>query len=296
MNDLEISIKSQRSVLNRFWSKTPLILRAVLTGFIVNSIGVGTWLLVIMFLPGYWALVFMSLFLWAYVKFFSGSWWPRNTSEFRKVNFRKTRLSRISWQWGLISAVLFVLVFQSGLMVTFRFIEYPAEIFKSEYNFDTMPLSYAWIGLIMASLVAGICEETGFRGYMQAPLEKKYGPLKAITIVSVVFVLVHLHQAWAWPILFQIFAAGAFFGIMAFRTGSLIPGIIAHTVMDIFNFSYWWSDVLGKFEKAPISVSGIDTHFIFWFAVFIFSIPLFLWATRRAQISQVKTKSHIIGD
>lgn len=296
MNDLEISIKSQGSVLSRFWSKTPIILRAVLTGFIVNSIGVGTWVLVIMFLPGYWGLVFMGLFLWAYVRYFSGSWWPRYTSEFRKVNFRETKLSRISWQWGLISAVLFVLVFQSGLMVTFRFIEYPAEIFKSEYNLDALPLGYAWIGLIMASLVAGICEETGFRGYMQVPLEKKYGAKVAISVVSVVFVLVHLHQAWAWPILFQILAAGLFMGILAFRTGSLIPGIIAHTILDIFNFSYWWSDVLGKFEEIPISVTGLDGHFILWAAIFLFSIPLFLWATRKAQKFQVKTKSQIIGN
>ena len=135
----------------------------------------------------------------------------------------------------------------------------------------------------MASLVAGICEETGFRGYMQAPLEKKYGPKVAIVIVSTIFVIVHLHQAWAWPILFQIFAASVFLGILAYRTSSLIPGIIAHFILDIFNFSYWWSDVLGKFEKQPISITGIDPHFAIWTLVFLLSIAAFLWATKNAK-------------
>ena len=287
MNDLELPVESSKSILARFWHKTPLVVKAILVGFIVSSIGVGIWVLSISFIPSAWSIVLMGVVLWAYVKYFSGSWWPQSTALVRADNFRNTKLSKTMWKWGLISAALLVIVFQSGMVVTFRFIEYPAEVFKSEYNLDAMPVWGAWIGLIMASLVAGICEETGFRGYMQAPLEKKYGPKVAITIVSVVFVVVHLHQAWALPILFQIFAASAFIGILAYRTGSLIPGIIAHFVLDIFNFSYWWSDLLGKFERQPISTTGIDQHFVFWIVVFLISIALFLWATKKASVHNV---------
>ena len=46
-------------------------------------------------------------------------------------------------------------------------------------------------------LVAGITEEVGFRGYMQVPLEQKYGPGIAVLLVSLVFVVAHLNQAWA---------------------------------------------------------------------------------------------------
>ena len=283
MKELEMPIESKPTAISRLWQKVPVVVKAVLIGFIVNSLGIGAWVIAISFVPSFWAIIVMAGILWIYVKYFSGSWGPQSTVLFRKTNFRNTQLSKSQWKWGLISAGLYVLIFQSGLMVTFRFIEYPADVFKSEYSFDSMPLGVAWVGLIMASLVAGICEETGFRGYMQVPLEKKYGPKVAIGIVSFVFVLVHLHQAWAWPILIQIFAAGALFGILAYRTGSLIPAIIAHVVMDIFNFSYWWSDVLGKFEERPIAETGIDQHFILWFLVLVVSIFMFFWCTGKAK-------------
>jgi len=290
MNDLELPMES-KSILARIWQRTPLVVKAILVGFSVSSLGVGIWILNISFIPAPWSIVLMGIVLWAYLKYFSGSWWPKSTTSVRTFSFRNTNLSKSMWKWGLISAVLFVIVFQSGMVVTFRFIEYPAEVFKSEYSFDSMPVWLAWIGLIMASLVAGICEETGFRGYMQAPLEKKYGPKMAIAIVSFVFVVVHLHQAWAWPILFQVFAASVFMGILAYRTSSLIPGIVAHTILDIFNFSYWWSDVLGEFEEKPISETGIDQHFILWTVVFTMSIFLFFWSTGKARNFKVSVRT-----
>ena len=286
MSNVELTVESQ-NFLQKLWNKFPVAIRAVVLGFVVNTIGVGTWVITLTFVPYPWALLVMAILLWVYIKYFSGGWWPESTSIFRAQNFRVKKLTKLDWKWGLLSAAFFVGVFQSGLMLTFRFMKYPAELFKSEYTFDSWPVGSAWPILIMASLVAGICEETGFRGYMQVPLEQKYGPKVAIGIVSFVFVLVHLHQAWAWPILFQIFAAGIFMGILAYRSGSLIPGILAHFVLDIFNFSYWWSDILGKFEKRPITESGIDQHFILWSLVFVASIFLFFWSTGKARSSMI---------
>jgi membrane protease YdiL (CAAX protease family) len=114
----------------------------------------------------------------------------------------------------------------------------------------------------MASVVAGICEEVGFRGYMQKPMERKYGPWIAISITSLVFVLVHIHQAWAGGILFQIFVISFMIGWLAYATSSLIPGMIAHILFDIVNFSYWWSNVAGTFNYKPVYETGIDIHFI----------------------------------
>jgi len=102
-----------------------------------------------------------------------------------------------------------------------------------------MPLWVAFAVLIMASIVAGICEETGYRGYLQVPLEKKYGPTTSIIITSIIFMLIHLSHSWASPILPHIFFASVFLGILAYKTGSLIPGIIGHSILDIFNYSVW---------------------------------------------------------
>lgn len=283
MKEHENYTKSESTLwVVRKWNQAPVLVKALIIGFLVNTIGVGSWILTISLVPYPWALMVMAFLLVIYIKYFSGSWAPRSTSRSRVENFRLRRLTIGELKWGLVAAALFVGVFQSGLMLTFRIMEYPEELFKAEYNLDAWPVGSAWPILIMASLVAGICEETGFRGYMQVPLEKKYGPTVAIGVVSFVFVLVHLHQAWAWPILIQIFAAGAFIGILAYRTGSLLPGFMAHFILDIFNFSYWWSDLLGKFERRPVFESGVDSHFIFWLIVFILSVVLFFRVTKLA--------------
>ena len=92
----------------------------------------------------------------------------------------------------------------------------------------------------MASLVAGICEEIGYRGYMQAPLDRKYGPVAGISITSLVFVVIHLHQAWAsGAVLVQLFVISFMCGYLAYSSKSLLPGIIAHVTLDIINFSYF---------------------------------------------------------
>ena len=127
----------------------------------------------------------------------------------------------------------------------------------------------------MSSLVAGICEEIGYRGYLQAPLEKKYNLRTANIITSVVFVIIHLHQAWAAPVILHIFLISMALGYLAQTFSSLIPGIIAHSIFDIFNFSYWWSDVLGEFTRKPISITGIDSHFILTILMFMFSLIAF---------------------
>ncbi len=116
---------------------------------------------------------------------------------------------------------------------------------------------------------------------MQLPLEKRFGPIVGITIVSIVFLVFHLNQAWATSVLIIIFAASVMFGILTYATGSLIPAIISHTVLDIFNFSFWWTDVAGRFERQPISETGIDSHFVIWALILVASIALFIVVTRK---------------
>ena len=289
MANLETQTQTSGSAASRFWQRLPILIRAILLGFFVNTIGVGAWVTILIIVPGPWSMFLMLGILWLYWKYFSGNWWPKTTADSRRNNFRTVKLSPEVWKWGLAAALLFVVVFQSGLVVTFRIIEFPAEAFKLEYNFDAIPLWAAWVGIVMASLVAGICEETGFRGYMQVPLERRYGPVVGISIVSTVFLLAHLHQAWAGPMLFHIFAASAMMGILAYTSGSLLPGIIAHTILDIFNFSYWWSDVAGKFEKRPIAETGVDLHFMVWILICGVSIVLFFSSTRKIQTARQQT-------
>ena len=275
-------MQNQRSVFRKFWNRVPVVIKSIVTGFLVSTFGVYVWVLFSIFIPVPWSLLAMTLFLWAYWKYFSGSWWPNATKNIRKENFRKRKLSSFEWKRGFLAAILFVIILHSGLALTFRFTEYPDDLFKEEYRFiEQIPVWMAWLVIIMSSLVAGICEETGYRGYMQVPLEKKYRPSVAVVVVSIIFVIVHLHQAWAAPILVQIFIISLLIGYFAYAFNSLIPGIIAHVTIDIFNFSYWWSDLLGKFTLKPISVTGVDLHFILTLVVFLTSLIFFVFINKK---------------
>jgi membrane protease YdiL (CAAX protease family) len=281
MTDVTRNGQAADSPIIRFWRRIPVAIQAIAVGFVVFEIGVGAWLVIAALVPAPWSIVIMGGVLWAYWRYFSGSWWPESTAEARRYRFRATKMPAAVWKWSLVAAMFFVVVVQSGFVMTFRIIEFPAEAFAAAYRFDELPGWLAWLAIIMASLVAGICEEVGFRGYMQVPLEKRYGTIVGITIVSIVFVVSHLNQAWAPPILFHIFAISAMLGVLAYVSGSLIPGIIGHAVMDIPNFAYWWTDVAGTFDKRPIAETGIDTHFVVWALIFVASVALFIWAARK---------------
>ena len=272
---------TQLPFYHQLWLKIPLILRAIIIGFIVNTIGVGSWILAIMFIPAPWSVLVMAILLVLYWKYFSGSWAPKRTQKFRASHIRITALKKPIWTWALIAAFSLVLFLSFGLAFTFRIVEFQPEVFKTATYLDSAPLWISWAYIIMASLVAGICEEVGFRGYMQLPMEKKYGPLIGISITSIIFVLVHLHQAWAGGILMHIFIISFMIGYLAYATNSLLPGIIAHTTFDIVNFSYWWSDVAGTFQHKPIGVTGIDPHFIATTTILALSFVLFILATRK---------------
>lgn len=274
------------------WERIPIVARAIVVGFLVFAIvGSVAWMAIVILIPAPWSIGAMAIVLWVYLRYVSGSWWPKATTESRRVRFRATKLPMRVWKWSLIAALFAAVLLESSLVVTFRIIEFRAEAWALAYDFADAPIWQVWGFILMAALVAGITEEVGFRGYMQVPLEGRYGPAVGITIVSIMFVVLHLNQAWAGGggILIMLFGISAVWGVLARVSGSLIPGMISHTVADIVNFSYWWTDVAGAFDKRPISETGIDSHFILWIAVFVASLALFTLAARKTLAARQET-------
>ncbi|HEX4849395.1 MAG TPA: CPBP family intramembrane glutamic endopeptidase, partial [Puia sp.] len=93
--------------------------------------------------------------------------------------------------------------------------------------------------------------------------------------------LVHLSHTWAAPILPHIFFASVLLGILAYKSGSLIPGIIGHSILDIFDYSIWWSDITGGFQKQTIFKTGIDLHFVVWCMLLLLALFIFFRSVRR---------------
>ena len=280
----ETELNYPSNAFGRFWMKLPLIVRSILIGFGVATIGIGIWIIVVMSIPLPWSIVTMGVILILYWMYFSGKWNPSNTQAFRRFCMRQLNLKRQVWIWGLGAAFFIFLFLNAIFILTFRIVEFQPEIFKTFSYINDLPTWQAWSVIFGVSMVAGICEEIGYRGYMQAPLEQKYGPIASISITSLVFVVAHLHQAWAGGILVQIFVISFMIGYLAYSTNSLIPGIIAHVSFDIINVSYWWSDVLGNFERKPIGITGVDSHFIITISVVLLSTILFIIAIRKLLI------------
>ncbi|UCD62163.1 MAG: CPBP family intramembrane metalloprotease [Flavobacteriaceae bacterium] len=269
------------NAFGRFWMKVPLVLRSILIGFGVSTLGVGIWTIVAISLPGPWSTVLMGIVLIFYWMYFGGKWKPLNTQAFRRFCMRQIKLKKLAWIWGLVAAFFIVLFLHSSLILTFRIVEFQPEVFKTLSFINDLPNLQAWSIIIGISMVAGICEEIGYRGYLQKPLEQKYGAVTAISISSIVFIIIHLNQAWLSSILVAAFFISFMIGYLAYATNSLIPGIIAHVTFDIINVSYWWSDVIGSFERKPISMTGIDNHFIITVVLVVLSTVLFIVAIRK---------------
>ena len=281
MATLDKTTQPQISGLAKVWQRMPVLLKAVLMIALVGIVGANGISVIFIALPMPLSLIVMLAYLFLYWKFFSGSWGPKKTAETRKKYFRAGSLSPGLWKWSLLLAALVVLVFQSSMVVTFRLIQFPADRFAQGFGFESVPLWVAWVFILISALSAGLTEEVGFRGYGQVPLEERYGPVLANIMISFFFVVFHLNQAWALPVLLHLFVGSLLMGALAYTTGSLLPGIIAHTVLDIVNFSYWWSDIAGKFEYKPVAITGVDVHFAVWLLIFTTSSALVIWSLRK---------------
>ena len=277
-----------RNKISRLWNRIPVIVQALILMLSVTMIGTLSWSL-LLFLPLFpWTILIMGGILFVFVLFFSGRWGHRASQESRRTNFRSVKFPSTVWLWSIIGIILFVIISQAILVVTFRLIPFPSELFTI-YNVEGVPVWVAWLFVFMAAMVAGICEEIGFRGYGQVPLEKRYDPKLAIAFVSITFILFHLNQVWLPPIFIHGLILSAFLGFFAYLSGSLVPVIIAHTGMDVFLFAYWWSNLLGTFAELPIFVTGVDISFVIWTLILIISTILFLWTMQKLNVIRQKS-------
>jgi len=268
--------------------KHPLWLRAIISGLLIGLIAANVWLLLLMSLGTPRAAIAEAIFLAAYLWWAAGGGPPRAWQAARAASFRGVRLSPAQWFWGLIAAIFFAATVHASIVLLFRFVPFPAAAFRRGYDFSFIPTQpLRWVAVFVSATSAGICEETGFRGYMQRPLEPRYGAPVAILISSVFFTALHLTKDWATvgmvPI---IFGAGVLLGLLAWSAGSLIPCIIGHTIMDVGLFAYWWTGIAGDFTARPISETGIDQAFLIAcaaFAIALFMVLLAISRLRRAR-------------
>jgi membrane protease YdiL (CAAX protease family) len=268
---------------NRGWQNLPVSLRAVITGVAIALPAANVWPLLLLSLGVPLAATAEALFLALYLWCASGGGPPPTTRAARSTAFRRGALSPEQWTWGLTAAFSFAATIHAAIVVLFRFVAFPIVAFRQGYDFAFIPsLPLRWLVVVVSAASAGICEETGFRGYMQQPIEQRHGAPTAILVSSLFFMLLHLNKAWATvgtiPI---VFGAGVLLGLLAWSSGSLIPSMIGHIVMDIGLFAYWWTGIAGDFTARPITETGVDQPFLIACALLATTFLVVVLAIRR---------------
>lgn len=106
--------------------------------------------------------------------------------------------------------------------------------------------------LLCLSVVPAIVEEVVFRGVFQRSLESAMRPAGAIACTTLVFCLLHFQPSTLLPML----VLGTVLGILAYRTRSLVPGMIIHAV---FN-----GIMVGLFQSGVAEIGAITPSMDLW--------------------------------
>jgi len=268
---------------NSVWGRMPVVIRAVIGGILVGMIAANIWPILLVALGMPIAAVAEVAFLALYTWWAAGGGAPARFKATRADYFRVRPLSRAQWIWGSIAALSFAATIHAAIVLLFRFVPFPAAAFHRGYDFSFIASrQMQWLACVVSALSAAVCEETGFRGYMQRPIENRHGPVAAILISSLLFMLLHLTKDWALigmvPI---VFLGGFLLGLLAWASGTLVFGMLGHWIMDIGLFAYWWTQIAGTFQQRPISDVGLDPAFFFECAAFAVMLILVLAATSR---------------
>ncbi|MBO4579811.1 MAG: CPBP family intramembrane metalloprotease [Clostridiales bacterium] len=87
-----------------------------------------------------------------------------------------------------------------------------------------------WQALLANALLVPVMEEVVFRGYLFSRLSKAMPEIAAALITSAIFGICHGGIVWAaWAFVF-----GMIICVFRMKTGSIIPGIIFHIIMNTF--------------------------------------------------------------
>jgi sodium transport system permease protein len=84
-----------------------------------------------------------------------------------------------------------------------------------------------WIMLLVLSVLPAICEELAFRGFILQGLRNGFRPGSALVLSAFLFGFLHLLQSLMQQF-FPAFLLGLVLGLIAMRTGSLVPCIAFH--------------------------------------------------------------------
>jgi membrane protease YdiL (CAAX protease family) len=174
-----------------------------------------------------------------------------------------------SWQFGLrptparraagfAALTIFAFLLFSGVWAL-ALNESPKEKLLEQLGADETTLLLA-LSALLTTVMAPICEEMLFRGYIFAALSKWKGWLPAAAITGVLFGAVHAGSA---PVVYLVPLAALGFLLCALyrQTGSLYPCIATHSI----NNSIAFASLEGwDWQAVPLTVGSLAAIYLVW--------------------------------
>jgi membrane protease YdiL (CAAX protease family) len=175
---------------------------------------------------------------------------------------------RPKWSWWetLIVNVGTLIPFAIGMSGAFALAQVLEPDPTAENLMQSMTPAWALPYLLFIALAPGFSEEVLFRGYAQRRLTERWGGWPAILITSAIFAIFHIAPH---TVLFA-FAVGIWLGLMAWRSGSVLPGMIAHAAINGLWNAY---NIAQQFEYLPDEPS-----WVFLGALGIVGTAAFAWS------------------
>lgn len=147
------------------------------------------------------------------------------------ANLRPSRLLGLDRSPPVPAILLAVFCGMAGFLVAGSVMALTTLVLPARWveAFDLSPLfgGAAWHRFLLAalaSLLAPLCEEAAFRGYVQRSLLQRLRPGAAVGLTALLFALMHLD-----PVRFPaLLILGGLFGWLSWRAGSVWPAVAAH--------------------------------------------------------------------
>ncbi len=165
-----------------------------------------------------WMVGVAAFFLWCYAA-------RQGWGSARRCALSRVRpVPRPAWRWiAVLAPVMSTAALSMWVVLSALGIAGKRTLPQPILDYADQPGGTLVLVLLLAGM-APLLEEFAFRGWVQRPLERRYGPVPAIVVTSLVFAVAHMTPGGI-----PIYAAGgAALGYAVWATGSIWAGVALH--------------------------------------------------------------------
>ena len=151
-----------------------------------------------------------------------------------------------------------------------------------------------WIIAVAFSIVPAICEEWFFRGMLLRSLLKTNSVVKAILISAFVFGSFHVlsNSVIALDRLIPSTLIGIMLAYLAFKSNSIVPGIILHSINNAFViFLAYYQPQLSEQPWFPASDDSVPTSWVVVGLVIALIGAALVWSARRVESEPIEAQT-----